>query len=638
MNSYLPLLRTILVCLSAVLLCGELVAAPKKSKRWRNVEKAIEAKDTAAIERAIVEYLINDSKDDSLVNVAHNFLTDYYINGRNIPGIYQEFRYYQHRASEGDTAAEGVKDKLWQDYQDALAWQLQDGNIHELEGVWMSDYFDEDFVPYLAIRIEIDSTGVPCGGILPGCGFARETQMFDANGKGDRLSLGSALAVRDDGSIEMSFARNRLSRCFPLLTQAAINGITDIQAAVEAAFENYQAEYREKKHTEDFTAFVQSQAVAATMMIWKQAIMESGMNRSNVGDVMVLEIWKQQGTPNELRVKMSYLAQLLEAGLPAGSQPDVEQWWKYFRLYRVQPHNEVMYRSTNQTILANAVGVGGNIFQLVGTDSLWLKNDSTLRPIITGVFARRTIPTKGHRKQVEYYYPDMLDKENKWTNEDMLKKFAKNVIFTPMLDDPVGQPLQQMPNISVRYFIHPRQPYLLLCGGNGQGDSIVATARYNGDIYFDRLKHGKPTGVFSRYYSDGTYVYSRETTAAGLSRGEISNGVLQIYYEGEFSNISKEGQGTATYPDGSKYTGQWKRNRRDGQGSIVTASGEFWSGTFAANKPYNGEGTLVLRDGTVVTGRITDGTFTGDVSVTLPDGTTYKGDAAGCNALNNIEL
>ena len=155
--------------------------------------------------------------------------------------------------------------------------------------------------------------------------------MFDANGKGDRLSLGSALAVRDDGSIEMSFARNRLSRCFPLLTQAAINGITDIQAVVEAAFENYQAEYREKKHTEDFTALVQSQAVAATMMIWKQAIMESGMNRSNVGDVMVLNIWKQQGTPNELRVKMSYLAQLLEAGLPAGSQPDVEQWWKYFR-------------------------------------------------------------------------------------------------------------------------------------------------------------------------------------------------------------------------------------------------------------------------------------------------------------------
>ena len=296
--------------------------------------------------------------------------------------------------------------------------------------------------------------------------------------------------------------------------------------------------------------------------------------------------------------------------------------------------DEVMFKHDDLPILANAIGIGGNIFQFLGTDSLTLNDSSTLNKI----YAQRVISSKDYRKQLEYYYPDLLNKENKWTNEEMLKKFAINVIFVPMRDDPVGQPLQQMPNISLKYFPRQRQSYMQLYGGNGNGDSIVATIRYNGDIYFEQLKYGHPTGVYSQYYSDGTYVYSRELTDTGLSRGEISNAALRHHYEGEFKKISKEGQGTATYPDGSQYTGQWKRNRRDGQGSLVAATGEFWAGTFVANKPYNGEGTLVLRDKTVITGRMTNGTFTGEVSVTFPDGTTYKGDATGCDALNDIKL
>ena len=153
------ILLIIIVCLVAASLCSEMAAAPKKSKRWRKVEKAIEAKDTPAIEKAIMEYLLRDSKDDSLVLEAHNFLTNYYINSRNIPGIYQEYRYYQHRAASGDAMAESAMTRLGQLYQDALTRQLQDGNLSEMEGIWMSDLFDEkDFVPYLAIKIEIDST------------------------------------------------------------------------------------------------------------------------------------------------------------------------------------------------------------------------------------------------------------------------------------------------------------------------------------------------------------------------------------------------------------------------------------------------------------------------------------------------
>ena len=627
------ILLIIIVCLVAASLCSEMAAAPKKSKRWRKVEKAIEAKDTPAIEKAIMEYLLRDSKDDSLVLEAHNFLTNYYINSRNIPGIYQEYRYYQHRAASGDAMAESAMTRLGQLYQDALTRQLQDGNLSEMEGIWMSDLFDEkDFVPYLAIKIEIDSTGL-VGGILPGCGFAKEMKIF-RDGNGDGLSWGSTLVSMDDGSMRLARGRNRLSRCYPLLTQIVINGIADIQAVVESAYKNYQAEYLEKKNTQDWDAFVQSKVALATMNIWTQAIMETGMNKTKVGDSWTLEIWKQQDTPNQLRVKISYLMQLLEAGLPKDSEPDVELWRKYFRLYKVQPHDEVMFKHDDLPILANAIGIGGNIFQFLGTDSLTLNDSSTLNKI----YAQRVISSKDYRKQLEYYYPDLLNKENKWTNEEMLKKFAINVIFVPMRDDPVGQPLQQMPNISLKYFPRQRQSYMQLYGGNGNGDSIVATIRYNGDIYFEQLKYGHPTGVYSQYYSDGTYVYSRELTDTGLSRGEISNAALRHHYEGEFKKISKEGQGTATYPDGSQYTGQWKRNRRDGQGSLVAATGEFWAGTFVANKPYNGEGTLVLRDKTVITGRMTNGTFTGEVSVTFPDGTTYKGDATGCDALNDIKL
>ena len=52
-------------------------------------------------------------------------------------------------------------------------------------------------------------------------------------------------------------------------------------------------------------------------------------------------------------------------------------------------------------------------------------------------------------------------------------------------------------------------------------------------------------------------------------------------YDGEFVEGKKHGQGTFTYPDGSKYVGDWQHDFKEGKGIMLSLDAEYdgsWSG------------------------------------------------------------
>ena len=83
------------------------------------------------------------------------------------------------------------------------------------------------------------------------------------------------------------------------------------------------------------------------------------------------------------------------------------------------------------------------------------------------------------------------------------------------------------------------------------------------------------------------------------------------------------GQGTMTYPDGSKYEGQWKDDKRNGQGTMSFPDGGRLAGQWKDGN-FSGQGTMTYRYGTYE-GQWKDGMKSGQGVMTYPDGSKYEG-------------
>ena len=78
-------------------------------------------------------------------------------------------------------------------------------------------------------------------------------------------------------------------------------------------------------------------------------------------------------------------------------------------------------------------------------------------------------------------------------------------------------------------------------------------------------------------------------------------------YTGETNSKGEpHGQGTATYADGSTYTGEFKDGKRHGQGTDTWPNGYKYTGEWKDNK-YNGQGTATYADGRTYSGEWKDG-------------------------------
>ena len=66
------------------------------------------------------------------------------------------------------------------------------------------------------------------------------------------------------------------------------------------------------------------------------------------------------------------------------------------------------------------------------------------------------------------------------------------------------------------------------------------------------------------------------------------------------------GQGTATYPSGGKYVGEWKDGESNGQGTATSPDGTKYVGEWKDGKS-NGQGTATYPDGAKYVGEWKDG-------------------------------
>ena len=67
-------------------------------------------------------------------------------------------------------------------------------------------------------------------------------------------------------------------------------------------------------------------------------------------------------------------------------------------------------------------------------------------------------------------------------------------------------------------------------------------------------------------------------------------------YVGEFKDGLFNGQGTGTYSNGEKYVGEFKDDKYHGQGTLTYSSGEQYVGEFKDGKRH-GQGTYTYSDG-----------------------------------------
>ncbi|WP_174734369.1 MORN repeat-containing protein [Mesobacillus harenae] len=82
-------------------------------------------------------------------------------------------------------------------------------------------------------------------------------------------------------------------------------------------------------------------------------------------------------------------------------------------------------------------------------------------------------------------------------------------------------------------------------------------------------------------------------------------------------------QSTYEWPDGTKYTGEFKNGQPNGKGTMTWANGGTYTGDFLNGK-ITGRGKLSMNGG-VFEGSLVDGKPHGEGKMTYPDGSIYTG-------------
>jgi len=106
----------------------------------------------------------------------------------------------------------------------------------------------------------------------------------------------------------------------------------------------------------------------------------------------------------------------------------------------------------------------------------------------------------------------------------------------------------------------------------------------NGDKFRGSFKDGRPCGY-------GTMKYNYSLPGSNGSEFE------EATYEGRWKAGKREGEGTITWVDGSKFTGIWKNDMRH-KGEMRFQNGSVYQGSFLNDK-MEGPGRLLQASGII---------------------------------------
>ena len=127
----------------------------------------------------------------------------------------------------------------------------------------------------------------------------------------------------------------------------------------------------------------------------------------------------------------------------------------------------------------------------------------------------------------------------------------------------------------------------------------------------------------------GLYKVVTGHTYDGLFRnGQIVKGTALFpggaKYIGEFKDFKPDGFGNFSWTNGDKYFGEWKDGKSHGSGTKIWSDGREYSGTFKDDK-LHGKGTFYYPDGKKYVGEFINGKRHGEGTFTYPDGTAFVG-------------
>ena len=92
-----------------------------------------------------------------------------------------------------------------------------------------------------------------------------------------------------------------------------------------------------------------------------------------------------------------------------------------------------------------------------------------------------------------------------------------------------------------------------------------------------------------------------------------------------FGDYIRDGLGSFTHPNGTKYVGEWKDGKQEGNGTLTFSDGRKYVGEWKDGE-RNGQGTWTSPDGTKYVGEWKNGISNGQGTVTYNDGRKYVGE------------
>ena len=121
----------------------------------------------------------------------------------------------------------------------------------------------------------------------------------------------------------------------------------------------------------------------------------------------------------------------------------------------------------------------------------------------------------------------------------------------------------------------------------------------------------------SGYIYEGLFISGAITKGTALYPGGAK-------YVGEFNDFKPHGFGDFGWANGDKYFGEWKDGKSHGAGTKIWKDGREYSGAFKDDK-LHGQGTFYYPDGKKYDGGFINGKRHGEGTFTFPDGTAFIG-------------
>ena len=146
----------------------------------------------------------------------------------------------------------------------------------------------------------------------------------------------------------------------------------------------------------------------------------------------------------------------------------------------------------------------------------------------------------------------------------------------------------------------------------------------NGDYYDGEFVNGKKEGEGKLIYANGNQYEGSFLAGFPNGHGKLIQTDNDIY-EGEWKNGKINGQGTRLHNNGDKYIGNHLNDVRSGKGLYLFVNGDSYNG-YWVNGKANGKGVLKFRNGDIYDGEFKDNCIFGKGTFKKKNGDIYIGD------------